>query len=912
MLLFYIKRYWSSHRKKLIYILCSIIIFVASFAFSILNTRSELREKYNSILYKKDNYAIALHNVTDEQSKEILDIVDESNIGILSVSGKISTSRGTYSVGKFENENAQDFLCYPLIKGSFPKNENEIAIPEFILRDLGYDEKIGEKITLDISLEDGTTKAYEFMLSGILSNDIYKRNVEYTSYDGGITVQNNVLSYDEYPFPSILWDIDTDEKYYNYAITADDKVFFSEESIEDFDINVVEKLYQITDYVSSGSKNEVISGFCNSDKINYATSSLNENVKFTRIISFLLMIVSLISMIAAIISVMPERIQSLKMLHTIGLSKSGIVKCFILENSIFWFVSNIIGVSLACLLHETVLQIQKLSGLDTYRGYFVEYAVKVQTQSPFIMPIVSSFAFIVLATLASIIYMSGNNKSKIGHSNKKYSINRLFFKVVNLKSLNLIITLSVVIVIFTTMFTYCFYTLNGKGTSSFSIGDTDTSENYYVANGVDIKENNFDCTVNSDYSRLNSLAIPEKFYGISEDEVETLEEKGSVFAYGLYPDFSIIYDNEKVPDALKSAMIEYEYDFEFIDEYKGRSFCSVNLIIINDAFMKKLGDYNSDDVIFVSDDSGSPFKKGDILPAQSTLCDSDGRMMTDSTKKFNIEITALYNTNEYDKENDDFINQSGILNFGSDYALFMTAEKAESLGYYNPAYTTLYVDFSEEMSNSEIKETINSTINNVSDIVTVYDLKSKMVKQQLSENLNVFIVFIFMLLISLIGINNILEMKMELSIKKLHMLNDLGMSIKSIKKLISQKIIKITLVAIASGSVISLVFQSIIKFNYNKYYKLLEREQILIENPDFPNYIYTGIDIDSIDKSSELYSVEMKMNSLKNMFFLDKELWLPNIIIPLIVIAIIVILIIFIIDLKSLKNLEKRLSHDKD
>ena len=69
----------------------------------------------------------------------------------------------------FEPDNAKGCFCYPEV-GKMPEKENEIVLSDLTLKALGVPEKVGEKISFDMTIAD-ETKTYDFVLSGYYRGD---------------------------------------------------------------------------------------------------------------------------------------------------------------------------------------------------------------------------------------------------------------------------------------------------------------------------------------------------------------------------------------------------------------------------------------------------------------------------------------------------------------------------------------------------------------------------------------------------------------------------------------------------------------------------------------------------------------------------------------------------------------------
>lgn len=129
---------------------------------------------------------------------------------------------------------------------------------------------------------------------------------------------------------------------------------------------------------------------------------------------------------------------------------------------------------------------------------------------PLVLPLVIS-VISVAVPVKNVIQMKFYKKQSRKKSRGKVnSLNRAFSKMTGTCFLSALSCVSMVIAICATTFGYCYYTESGKGTTYFSIGKENTEDAYLKVNGINIKENDIDCTVQADIY-LNLLFIQRFF-----------------------------------------------------------------------------------------------------------------------------------------------------------------------------------------------------------------------------------------------------------------------------------------------------------------------------------------------------------------------------------------------------------------
>lgn len=894
------KKYWSKHKGRLFSLLLSIILLTATAVFSILNERAELRQGLHQRYNRDGNYVVVLHNFDDEGVRKIKDIVPDNEWGRVSAIGTITVTEDTYTVGCFEDNIAQQAYYLPIVEGSLP-DKGQIAFPQFLLRQLYGDKEIGDEITIKMTDLNGQIHDMTFELSGIISDDITRDDMEYQGVLYGTqTIHNNEI----YPSPSLYINkADTKgfDKYYNCIYAYDDEKMFHGNS-ESHKV-----LGELDDYKSRLSTGKLA---FNLMSINNSSGTIDEsgltakpsqNTRIIRYITFFMMLVAAISMFTGVMSIMPKRIESLQLLRSIGMSKRKLFGMFLTEFFLIWLIGNVIGIGTGCGVHELVQLARKLMGISSYRGYFAEFIVNQVTSSPFVMPIFMSFIVAVISLIipiAKIITMSFYQKTSVKKSRRKAkNLCSSFSKITNNRFMNVLSALSVAIVISISMFGYCYYTNFGKGKTIMGIGNQNNAAEFYNVNGVNLKETGLDFGVSASTPLGNSIAVYDKEYGISIDNAYRFSETGISYAWGTYPTYTVIYEeNDEKPLSVGNLEVELNPIWEHYDEFKDKTICNTQLIIVNENVLKKMGDYSADDIIAVSR-SSPPYKKGNVVPMFSGLCDEGTHLLLETAKRIEVTITQEYIANESYAEEDEII-RCAICGF-ADNAIVMTGEKARQLGFYHADYNSCFVDLNSDMSDKEIRLMVNNIMGRPVSVKTYEELQHNAVMNTLSSNVNVIVLFILLFVLCLVSIINNIRMNIQNKIGRFSTLHVLGLSHKHIKKMFTSSIMLYTVFACVSGIIISYAGKQFMASRFEKYLELQEQLNAI------PSY--------KRQDGSDYYILQDYIADFREKFFLWKEMWLPNLVIPLIIVCGIILLTTFLYTKYSVKQIdsERSLSNDQ-
>lgn len=898
--LYLFKKYWSKHKGRLFSLLLSIILLTATAVFSILNERAEMRQNLHNCYNRNGNYVVVLHNFDDDGVRKIKEIAPDDEWGRVSAIGTITVTEETYTVGCFEDNIAQQAYYLPIIEGSLP-DRGQIAFPQFLLRQLYGDKEIGDEITIKMTDLNGQIHDMTFELSGIISDDINRNDMEYQGVlNGTQMIHNNEI----YPSPSLYInkaDTKDFDKYYNCIYAYDDEKMFHG-NLESR--KVLEELDNNASRVSTGYLAMNLMGINNSSGTideSGLTAKPSQNTRIIRYITFFMMLVAAISMFTGVMSIMPKRIESLQLLRSIGMSKRKLFGMFITEFFLIWLIGNVIGIGTGCGVHELVQLARKLMGISSYRGYFAEFIVNQVTSSPFVMPIFMSFIVAVISLIipiAKIITMSFYQKTSVKKSRRKAkNLRSSFSKITSNRFMNVLSALSVAIVISISMFGYCYYTNFGKGKTIMGIGNQNNAAEFYNVNGVNLKETGLDFGISASTPLGNSIAVYDKEYGISIENVYRLSEKGTLFAWGAYPTYAVIYEeNDEKPRSVGMLEVELNPIWEHYDEFKDKTICDTQLMIVTENVLKRMGDYSADDIIAVSR-SSPPYKKDDVVPMFSCLCDEGTHVLLETAKRIEVTITQEYRANESYAEEDEII-RCAICRF-ADNAIVMTGEKARQLGFYHADYNSCFVDLNSDMSDKEIRLMVNNIMGKPVSVKTYEELRHNAVMNTLSSNVNVIVLFILLFVLCLVSIINNIRMNIQNKIDRFSTLHVLGLSHKRTKKMFTYGIMSYTVVACISGIIISYAGKLFMASRFKKYLELQEKLNAI------PNY--------KRQPGSDYFILQDYIADFREKFFLWKEMWLPDLVIPLIIVCGIILLTTLLYTEYSAKEIdsERSLSNDQ-
>lgn len=259
--------------------------------------------------------------------------------GFAHVIGSVSTDGGNpYSVAYLDDE-AYQLSNISFIEGSYPQKENEIAIEEATIAKMGLDVSVGDSITLDFLVQDGSgylpqTQEKTFVLSGIAKNKLSNM------------ISSHSIVTDSIPSVFVAKDTQVEpggkEKlvcYFNY---------YEENSI--YTVGDPERYTKFYEFLDNNGGD--MSNWIQADSSNYSINSNNGIYTPTVFVSAfvgILLVASCLGIINAFSTNLNERRRQIGMLRTVGATKRQIINIFGREAFIISLICVPLSIALSCL-----------------------------------------------------------------------------------------------------------------------------------------------------------------------------------------------------------------------------------------------------------------------------------------------------------------------------------------------------------------------------------------------------------------------------------------------------------------------------------------------------------------------------------------------------------------------------------
>ena len=234
------------------------------------------------------------------------------------------------------DDKAKDISNQSFIEGSYPQNENEIAIEQTALLKLGTDAKIGDEITINLDIQDGSdyygTVEKTYKLVGIVTDK--RKNIDYTStkIPAAFVAQGTQT------------EIGGKEMISAYITTPFDEIYtnrgggLTENAQSNIYLDLFDKYGEAGGYMSDRN---------NAYQFDEFFEGITSGGSYIAVIAVVLVFVSCIAIVNAFNSNLKERKKQIGMLRAVGATKRQIIEIFGREALIICLVCTPISVAIS-------------------------------------------------------------------------------------------------------------------------------------------------------------------------------------------------------------------------------------------------------------------------------------------------------------------------------------------------------------------------------------------------------------------------------------------------------------------------------------------------------------------------------------------------------------------------------------
>ncbi|CEH33823.1 ABC transporter permease [Romboutsia lituseburensis] len=753
-----------------------------------LNVIPETQSKINiDKAYKNfSDYHVEYSNLSDDVSnnlkneKEIKEIYDVINFGNIVDKNGVSINLNSY------NKDFLDAYGYKMIKGSFPKNDNEIVIEEKALREMNLSNELNQEINFNVvkkyvdknNENQIYTKPNKFKLVGIIQKpeDYYKDN-EFFSVKGFTKFSNSQdITPNELLSHSGVLKFNTE----NPSMTMANKFIGKYRlNIRDFELNV-------------GLSN-VLNEYQEKKLTKFSITN-----KLIPMISAGLVIYNIFNIILI------DKINQIGVLRAIGMKKKNIKYMMIIQSVIVLIIGLVIGFGVGYVV--------SLIGINSIYGQNKSiYVSKESIIEPLILATIVVFICSILSThkaskISPVEAIKTTNRYSKKQKDRCY--HKLIKKVFGLtgemafknilrdKSKTILSILSISLAGSLFISKIAFYNddknLDNSSLSIISMGDTDVILKHNSNNS-----NEFYVNYNKDY--IDNIS--------NMENIREVIPSINTSAY-LKTNINSITDDAKSLTSPKQDNLEVNmgikgYNKDFIKSLGKYIKSGGN---INDEYIDKNDSYPSALIsnYFYSSDQHSndtqvlkKIKVGDILKVK--VCVNENGYLKYKDQK--IRVAGLLNK-------DYVVNQDGGMD--SLFQVILNENDFKSITNIQN-YNKLSIKL-DNKDNKKIHKDLEKVVKNSSfkEIESKYKYEKYDIEQSQQNKKEVLVSVILTLIISVINIICIIKANIMIRIKELSTLRAIGMSIKNIKKMI----IKESIIYAIFSTILSAISATLSNFKF--------------------------------------------------------------------------------------------------
>lgn len=886
-------KYWKKHIKSMCLLLFSAVLLTVVVLNALLMFRSEFTRSLYDSYFLNGKFDCKYDNVSDEifakmqEDSEILlgweDIISKGNI-----------ENNTFTIGTLNDTNNLCNIQFEI--GRMPEKYDEVAIAKAVIERMHWHGRVGDNIEISINGENKI-----FTVVGIIGEKYSARmGSEISDIQGFQT---------SYAIPLIFI---SPEEASNY-----DRLYrnvMTQLKINDLELyNTVHDMYYNSNSEKGTALFEIYNKY-NSDQSasqtnvrgevlfdTIYTKGENTDLRLIFILSIMAMITAVLSVYAVLRQVFSERNNNLKLLSRIGMSRKRIVLMLGFECVCFIIIQMLIGIAIGVLVYFAILKYQvNVMDMSDFSAFIGDAFVKAKTPNPFVFSMLwGSVVLLISYLLCGVRTFFYIKKSRINRklpSNLRKSFRKIFAQ----RTVTIIQTIALTILLCATMLGFMYYTDSGKDTPvdhvyqeriSYEIAagsldmKLDNIEEYYTAlppNFVGIKS--YD-----NFSETFTTADPFFSGGVNDDVIEKLDD---VTAVGNLYQTLLVFDSpqEKYENKIEfptqnerdiimiNAKEQFKNFFE-PDGFGSKCLYRCDTKIVSENVINELIPFvtagkidiekikKGEEIIAVQ--TSNTFTPEEDFKLASVMGGEDTMIGEISIQNVRVGATvtlpeSLDNLSEY------------ILKNNNSYYFLTTAKGAKELGLHNAAYTEVFAP--KTIDGSLIPPSSAMTMTSYS------ELKHDRFIKKATEYGGMALLTVLMALLGFSAYFSGIIIKIQIKSYQISVLRAIGADMKRIRRRLFINNLKIP---ILSGGISFICVKLIQAASYGGYQKLL----VLYNEIEEKNGgLIIGMTEDAVIKE------------LKIRYFIDKVFWVVPIEIPLLIVLGVMCCITLLLTVFALKK----------
>ncbi|MDE6733254.1 MAG: hypothetical protein K2J77_10305, partial [Oscillospiraceae bacterium] len=794
-----ILKYWRKHKKNLAAVMFSAIL-LTSITLVYWLTQREINNRYfRENIYSSGAEELAIYNSNDELMQTVL----SENKSIKTASAYKFGEFGGFAFGTVDDP--YNIMRIKPEEGRLPADEGEVAVDRAVLNSLYWTGKAGDKITLD---------GMDYTVTGILdishrTGSALSENAVYDPLDGHEIPECRTL-------PLILFSelegspqarIDCFSGIVSKKLTTEQA-----ESSPEF-TRIREALLERIDH----EKSAFVWNFIGAGTVGGNHSTLDMSAaSFYSMLFIAGAAVAALSVFSTLRIVFGERRGNILILNRLGMSRTKRVGMYAAECAALSALATLAGFLAGSIVYCLILAVKVLFlGEPNISGFTTDYNVISRSVDPFTFSAIFSASIIIFAYILNLITAGLKIKSPRKKA-KPRKLTRCLNRVFRGGATSFVQCVCLVIICVCTVFSYMYYSVNGKYAQSIMLG-APVSRLY--AGGIDMQSANVEeyyFCIPPQITGVGSADNPSGRFsatqtdfegGFGDDLANALPEYA--FAAGFLEQPFIIseeIDNEleykidfSSPQARELLLMYSAEEFRnFFDEGQigSKSLYRAPTCLSDEKAINALSEYvregeiniekinAGEELLVVSASKTPPFTAGEARIFASALYGSETYGISDLNVSEPVRIGAVIRI----PNNAEPLLKRLTANAETGYSFLTTANGAEKIGLHNARYTDVFA--AEELGGSFFPAEAKMTM------ISIKQLKTQEFLKRLKNAAGIILTLIVMSLLGFSAYFNGIAMRIRKSVYQISVLRAQGAPLLRIKRVLLYKNLKIPFIAV--------------------------------------------------------------------------------------------------------------------
>lgn len=834
-----IRNYWRYNKKQFFSILVSIFILMSLLVVAVLLERTECRRKFEDVLYGYGSGNRTYRDMDVEDYEKLCEDERVDAIGRIEVGGKMGNESAQYTFGAYLDDSSENLEYLKLSSGRFPEKAGEIAIYDYVLKEMFFttdpDSYIGKEITLQQYdfLSENTNETGDlvgertFTITGIISEDERRSLKEYATGWEGHSVPNCISTPIIYIYKDDYTQVEISHEFEMIRIKNTDVITEEQSAIESELISSISS-GKVVDYQGANSAAQEVCQYSIGSERIFSRIYPTDSMQIIYYFSVIAVIISAISLFGILTIVMKKRMRSLLLIKNIGCSRRRIFRIIFLEWCCLLISGLIGGSAIGTVIYEIVLWIQhKYMGLSALQGFSGEWAVLQVTKNPYA---VSAACTVIMFALGYIVYFVQFlllGKIKFRKQKRVRCYRKIKAKMSGMPFTNFLQMLSLALVFATIIMCYSYFTTDGKGEGYFTEPVLSDESYYNYGHGL-MNKNNVDvCIYNTNNTTGGGTVVYDS--GVPDDQLQAIEKIDGVSK--VYANVEIMNlltyypaGSEEVPSLIRQYANGFADDADEFFKKDEREYYSLSALFGNDMVMSSLSKYvtegeigahkNGVAVVMYQVDgvSSSPYNVGDKINTFSVDASKVGEYHDSE-----IVVDAIVVIPE-SAEEDDSITYSLFGYASGGICLAAPHETAVNLNTYKFNYDIIDIQIADGYNRNKVVSQISNYLDSSMYVKmqTIMECDRAFTQKKIELYASIVVLFVVLMLLTVIGYCSLISMRIYNSTKNVAIMRSVGMTDREWICTFVWQNTKNALVSCAAGGILVYAIRFLMTSKYNE------------------------------------------------------------------------------------------------